>query len=305
MHGVILPAVTQHLQKNPPPSSVKTWKSIQGTESFKAIHEVDQSPIGKTSRSCPATYVGLMDDIRQLYAQLPEAKTRGFDASRFSFNSGQGRCETCAGNGYIKIEMAFLPTSQVLCHDCQGMRYNSATLQIQYKGKSIGQVLQMNIDEAVDFFAEQPRLQGRLKMLAETGLGYLQLGQSSATLSGGEAQRLKLVTELSGGYQEKIKETLKAISFKKKNLYLIEEPSIGLHLSDVLKLIEVLHRLTDEGHTVVVIEHHMNLVAEADYIIDIGPEAGEAGGYIVDSGTPEKIATLRRSQTAPYLKAVL
>lgn len=281
------------------------WKRLTGAEHITAVYEVDQSPIGKTSRSCPATYVGILDEIRKLFAQIPLARARGFDAGRFSFNTEGGRCETCQGNGEIKVEMNFLPTTRVHCEICNGMRFNAATLEIEYNGKNIGQVLRMSITEAADFFAGVPRLQRPLQLLADTGLGYLQLGQPSPTLSGGEAQRLKLVTELNAGQGRSITERMKGLKTLKRNLYLIEEPTIGLHHADVRRLIDVLHRLVEEGHSVVVIEHELNVIAEADYLIDIGPEAGERGGEVVATGTPEEVAKSTKSRTGPFLKAML
>ncbi len=274
-----------------------------GEKAIKACFEVDQSPIGKTSRSCPATYVKVFDHIRALFAQLPEARMRGFDASRFSFNTDGGRCPECKGNGRVKIEMDFLPSTWVHCESCNGQRYNPATLEVTFRQKNIGQVLAMTIDEASAFFESQPRISHPLKLMADTGLGYLQLGQASPTLSGGEAQRIKLVSELTKGRGTKA--TLNNAHFKTRNLYLIEEPTVGLHLEDVQRLIDVLHRLVDEGHTVIVIEHHMAVAAEADWILDIGPEAGDAGGQIIAQGTPEKVAKSKTSRTAPFLKIAL
>jgi len=281
----------------------KPYKKVSGEKSVKAVYEVDQSPIGKTSRSCPATYVKVFDHIRALFAQLPEARMRGFDASRFSFNTEGGRCPDCKGNGRIKLEMDFLPSTWVHCEECNGQRYNPATLEVTFREKNIGQVLAMTIDEASAFFESQPRIAHPLKLMADTGLGYLQLGQASPTLSGGEAQRIKLVSELIKGRGAKAQMTNR--QFQISNLYLIEEPTVGLHLEDVKRLIDILHRLVDEGHTVVVIEHHMAVAAEADWILDIGPEAGEDGGEIVAQGTPEKVAASKISRTAPFLKAVL
>ncbi len=306
MRASLLPAVKSALAKprtrNQEP---RTYTAISGVEHITAVYEVDQSPIGKTSRSCPATYVGILDDIRKLFAQLPAARARGFEAGRFSFNTEGGRCETCGGNGEIKVEMNFLPTTRVHCEMCHGLRFNTATLEIEYAGKNIGQVLRMSITEAAEFFSSIPRVQRPLQLLADTGLGYLQLGQPSPTLSGGEAQRLKLVTELNAGQGRSVTEKMKGLKTDKRNLYLIEEPTIGLHHADVRRLIDVLHRLVDEGHTVVVIEHELNVIAEADYVIDIGPEAGERGGEIVATGTPEEVAKSKKSRTAPFLKGML
>ena len=277
-----------------------SYHSKAGFNKIKSCFEVDQSPIGKTSRSCPATYVKILDTIRQLFAQLPEARARGFSASRFSFNNKEGQCPECKGNGRIKLEMDFLPTTWVHCEACHEMRYNTATLDIRYNGKNIGEVLRMNIRQAAEFFAAVPKLHRTLSLLTDTGLGYLQLGQPSPTLSGGEAQRIKLVSELTKG-----RARIRGSRAVNANLYLIEEPTIGLHQQDVDKLIDVLHRLVEEGHTVVVIEHHTAIMAEADYLIDIGPEAGDLGGRIVSQGTPEHVARSKKSNTAPFLKQAL
>ncbi|MDZ4401308.1 excinuclease ABC subunit UvrA [Prosthecobacter sp.] len=301
MHGALSPAVREKISKSKA-KIVHAWKSITGFENLQTVHEVDQSPIGKTSRSCPATYVGIWDDIRKLFAQVPLARTRGYSSGRFSFNTEGGRCETCGGNGEIKVEMAFLPTTRVHCETCNGLRFNAATLEVEYNSKHIGEVLRMSITEAAEFFAPVQKIARPLKLLADTGLGYLQLGQPSPTLSGGEAQRIKLVTELRSGDGRTIKEQLKGITKAgKRNLYLIEEPTIGLHIQDVAKLIDVLHRLVDEGHTVVVIEHHPDVYAEADFLIDIGPEAGAEGGRVVAAGTPEQVKKCKESRTARFL----
>jgi excinuclease ABC subunit A len=279
------------------------YKSASGFDRIKACHEVDQSPIGKTSRSCPATYVKVFDHIRALFAQLPEARMRGFDASRFSFNTEGGRCPDCKGNGRVKLEMDFLPATWVHCEACNGARYNPATLEVTFRDRHIGEVLAMTIDEAAGFFESQPRIATPLRLMADTGLGYLQLGQPSPTLSGGEAQRIKLVSELIKGRGAKAQIT--NLKFQISNLYLIEEPTVGLHHEDIRRLIDILHRLVDEGHTVVVIEHHMAIAAEADWILDLGPEAGENGGRIVAQGPPEKIIRSKQSRTAPFLKIAL
>jgi excinuclease ABC subunit A len=276
------------------------FSKASGFGKLKYCYEVDQSPIGKTSRSCPATYVKVLDDIRKLFALVPEARMRGYTASRFSFNNADGQCPDCKGNGRIKLEMDFLPTTWVPCHTCSEMRYNHATLEILYNGKSIGDILKMNISSAAEFFKNHTKLHRTLSLLDQTGLGYLSLGQPSPSLSGGEAQRLKLVAELTKG-----RKSIRNITKQHTNLYLIEEPTIGLHQEDVRKLIEVLHRLVDEGHTVVVIEHHTAIMAEADYLIDMGPEAGEEGGTIVAQGTPERVAKCKKSRTASFLKETL
>lgn len=280
--------------------SLTHLKSARGFEVFKYRYEVDQSPIGKTSRSCPATYVKLFDQIRNLFAQLPESRMRGYTASRFSFNNKEGQCSECKGNGRIKLEMDFLPTTWIDCEACNGARYNPATLEVRYNGLTIADILDLNIKSAAEFFSAHPKLSKTLELLAETGLGYLTLGQPSPTVSGGEAQRLKLVTQLTKG-----RPMVTDLGPTNTNLYLIEEPTIGLHQQDVARLTDVLHRLVDEGHTVVVIEHHMDLAAEADYIIDLGPEAGPDGGTIVAQGPPEEVARSKKSVTAPFIKAVL
>jgi excinuclease ABC subunit A len=281
----------------------KPFDKVTGEKSLKSCYEVDQSPIGKTSRSCPATYVKVFDHIRALFAQMPEARMRGFDASRFSFNTEGGRCPECKGNGRVKLEMDFLPSTWVHCESCNGQRYNPATLEVTFRDKNIGEILAMTIDEASSFFESQPRIAHPLKLMADTGLGYLQLGQPSPTLSGGEAQRIKLVSELIKG--RSVKSQISNLKSQISNLYLIEEPTVGLHHEDIRRLIDILHRLVDEGHTVVVIEHHMAIAAEADWILDLGPEAGDGGGEIVAQGPPEKIVTSKRSRTAPFLKLAL
>ncbi|MCB1232286.1 MAG: excinuclease ABC subunit UvrA [Verrucomicrobiae bacterium] len=316
MRGVLKPAIDAELKKakagkrkNPKnpvnPVSERAWKSLTGAEAIEAVYEVDQSPIGKTSRSTPATYVKVFDEIRKLFAQLPDARARGYTASRFSFNTEGGRCETCKGNGQIKMEMAFLPTSYVPCDDCRGLRYNAPTLEVEYNGKNIGEIMNLTIEEAAEFFSGHPKIHRTLSLLNDTGLGYLKLGQPSPTLSGGEAQRIKLVTELTRGIGRATNARLRQNRAPKSNLYLIEEPSIGLHLSDVRRLLEVLHRLVDDGHTVIVIEHNLDIIAEADHVLDIGPEAGAEGGEIVAEGTPEEVAKVKASRTAPFLAKVL
>jgi excinuclease ABC subunit A len=271
---------------------------------IEAVYEVDQSPIGKTSRSTPGTYVKVFDEIRNLYAQLPVSRVRGYSASRFSFNAEGGRCEACKGHGMIKLEMNFLPSSYVVCEDCHGRRYNPQTLEVLYNEKSIGDVMEMTIEEAAQFFAAHPKIARPLSLLVDTGLGYLKLGQPSPTLSGGEAQRLKLVTQLKRGVSP---ESFRGRAMRKpgSTLYLLEEPTIGLHMADIELLLNVLHRLVDEGNTVIVIEHNLSVIAEADYIVDLGPEAGDAGGEVVAFGTPEQVAKNRISRTAPFLRKVL
>ena len=269
------------------------------------MYEVDQSPIGKTSRSTPGTYVKVFDEIRNLYAQLPVSRMRGYSASRFSFNAEGGRCETCKGQGMIKLEMNFLPSSYVSCEDCHGSRYNAQTLEILYNEKSIGDVMEMTIEEAAQFFSAHPKIARPLSLLVDTGLGYLKLGQPSPTLSGGEAQRLKLVTQLKRGVSRAANERIRKMRKPGSTLYLLEEPTIGLHMADIELLLNVLHRLVDEGNTVIVIEHNLSVIAEADYIVDLGPEAGANGGEVVACGTPEQVAKNHVSRTAPFLRKIL
>jgi excinuclease ABC subunit A len=275
---------------------------LRGAHVFKRVVEVDQAPIGKTPRSTPATYLGIFDQIRQFFASLPEAKIRGYSASRFSFNTAGGRCAACDGAGRIKLEMAFMPDTYLPCDTCRGSRYGADLADIAWKGKNIGQVLELTFEEAAKFFDFHSQLAQVCQLMVECGLGYLTLGQSSPTLSGGEAQRLKLVTELSAGlatYRERSRGELP------RNLYLLEEPTIGLHLSDCEKLIRVLHSLVDQGHTVVVIEHHLDLLAEADYLVELGPVGGPDGGELLYQGPLAGLQKIKRSPTAPYLAAKL
>ncbi|MCL2421445.1 MAG: excinuclease ABC subunit UvrA [Defluviitaleaceae bacterium] len=267
-------------------------KDLKGLKELDKVIAIDQSPIGRTPRSNPATYTGLFDLIRDVFAQTPEAKVRGYQKGRFSFNVKGGRCEACAGDGILKIEMHFLPDIYVPCEVCHGKRYNRETLEVRYKGRTISDVLDMTIDEALTFFESLPRLNEKIQTLADVGLGYVKLGQSSTTLSGGEAQRVKLATELSRRSTG-------------RTLYVLDEPTTGLHSADVHKLIGILQRLTENGNTVVVIEHNLDVIKTADYIIDLGPEGGDAGGTILVTGTPEVVAAEKRSYTGRYLKKVL
>jgi excinuclease ABC subunit A len=266
--------------------------SVEGIDAVDKVIEIDQSPIGRTPRSNPATYVGLFTPIRELFAGVPEARLRGYSPGRFSFNVKGGRCENCKGDGIIKIEMQFLPDVYVQCEVCGGKRYNRDALEIHYKGRSIADVLEMTIEEAHEFFYAVPQIRNKLGTLVDVGLGYMRLGQPATTLSGGEAQRVKLATELSK----------RATG---KTVYLLDEPTTGLHFADVEKLLDVLHKLVDTGNTVIVIEHNLDVIKTADWIIDLGPEGGERGGEVVVAGTPEKVARARRSATGEYLARVL
>ncbi|MEY4939480.1 MAG: hypothetical protein RIQ93_1215, partial [Verrucomicrobiota bacterium] len=293
-------SVDEALLLTPRPSL--PFGELRGAADFKRVVEVDQSPIGKTPRSTPATYLGIFDQVRQFFASLPESKIRGYTASRFSFNTTGGRCATCEGAGRIKLEMAFMPDTYLPCDDCRGLRYSAELSDLTWKNKNIGQVLQLTFEEAAEFFDFHSQLSQVCQLMVDCGLGYLTLGQSSPSLSGGEAQRLKLVTELSAGlatYRERSRGNLP------RNLYLLEEPTIGLHLSDCEKLIRVLHSLVDQGHTVVVIEHHLDVLAEADYIVELGPVGGPAGGELMYQGELRGLLKAKRSPTAPYLREKL
>jgi excinuclease ABC subunit A len=267
-------------------------KCITGFEHIDKVIDIDQSPIGRTPRSNPATYAGLFTPIRELYAELPEAKIRGYGPGRFSFNVKGGRCEACQGDGLVKIEMHFLPDVYVPCDVCKGKRYNRETLEVRFRGNSIADVLELTVDDAVEFFQNQPRIAQKLQTLADVGLGYIHLGQSATTLSGGEAQRVKLATELSK------RDT-------GRTFYILDEPTTGLHFEDVRVLLDVLHRLVDRGNTVLVIEHNLDVIKTADWIIDLGPDGGNRGGEIVAAGTPEDVALIEASHTGRYIRALL
>ncbi|MDQ6680390.1 MAG: excinuclease ABC subunit A, partial [Pseudomonadota bacterium] len=276
-------------------------ESVDGWGFIDRVLEVDQTPIGKTPRSCPATYIGFWDTIRKLFAETLEAKARGYAPARFSFNTGEGRCPACEGQGVRTIGMSFLPDVKVPCDVCHGERFNAETLAVSWRGKSIGDVLKMEVDEAVDFFASMPKIAHPLQLLKDVGLGYLTIGQPSPTLSGGEAQRMKLVTELTKVRDEIGRRGQKA----PHTLYVLDEPTVGLHMADVERLIRVLHRLVDGGHSVVVIEHDLDVIAEADWVIDLGPEGGVNGGRVVAEAVPERLVMLATSHTGAALKAVL
>jgi excinuclease ABC subunit A len=265
---------------------------ITGLEHIDKVIDIDQSPIGRTPRSNPATYTGLFTPIRELFAELPEAKIRGYGPGRFSFNVKGGRCEACQGDGLVKIEMHFLPDVYVPCEVCKGKRYNRETLEVRFRGASIADVLDLTVEDACAFFENQPRIHQKLQTLVDVGLGYVHLGQSATTLSGGEAQRVKLATELSK------RDT-------GRTFYILDEPTTGLHFEDVRLLLQVLHRLVDKGNTVLVIEHNLDVIKTADWIIDLGPEGGARGGTIVATGTPEEVAHVAASHTGRYLLPLL
>ena len=268
------------------------FDEMLGIENLDKAIVIDQSPIGRTPRSNPATYTGVFNDIRELYANTNDAKMKGYTAGRFSFNTKGGRCEACEGDGIIKIEMHFLPDVYVPCEVCGGMRYNRETLDVHYKGKNIYDVLEMTIEEGVAFFENIPKIKRKLETLFEVGLGYVKLGQPATTLSGGEAQRVKLAAELSKRSTG-------------KTIYILDEPTTGLHSADVSRLLEVLEKLVDAGNTVLVIEHNLDVVKTADYIIDLGPEGGDEGGNIVCTGTPEQVAKCKQSYTGQFLAPML
>jgi excinuclease ABC subunit A len=268
------------------------YANLKGLKNVDKVIEIDQAPIGRTPRSNAATYTGVFTDIRNLFAEMPEAKIRGYKTGRFSFNVKGGRCETCEGGGMRVIEMNFLPDVSVLCETCNGRRYNRETLEIRYRGKSIGDVLEMTVEEAVVFFEKMPKIHRKISTLNDVGLGYITLGQSATTLSGGEAQRVKLAEELSK------KDTGNTI-------YILDEPTTGLHFEDVRVLLGVLQKLVDKGNTLLVIEHNLDVVKVSDHVIDIGPEGGGKGGTVIGAGTPEQIAKLKNSHTGRFLKMEL
>ena len=290
MNETLQPILSQHFYRsNKRPLD---YDSIEGMEYVDKVVCVDQSPIGKTPRSNPATYTGVFNDIRNLFVELPESKMRGYKPGRFSFNVKGGRCEACSGNGYKNIVMNFLPDIQVKCEVCHGQRYNRPTLEVKFKGKSIADVLDMTINQAVEFFENVPSILPKIKALQEVGLGYIKLGQSSTTLSGGESQRVKLATEL-------------AKRDTGKTLYILDEPTTGLHFEDIRVLMGVLERLVDKGNTVIIIEHNLDVIKLADYIIDMGPEGGRGGGRVLQTGTPEEVAQSNVGYTPRFLKAML
>jgi len=333
----LLPALEFRLKKSGARQTPAVAGSLDGYQGIHAVYEVDQSPIGRTPRSTPATYIGFFDEIRALFAQTPEARLRGYSPSRFSFNSKQGRCPQCEGAGNIKLEMNFLPPAFVRCETCQGTRFDRETLAIEYRGRNIAQVLEFSVEEALEFFASFTKIRRPLEALRDTGLEYLRLGQTSPTLSGGEAQRLKLVTHLQSGLRRETEESSRPeqpvsgkvgewvsgkvggtrpthplthspthfLRPRRSSLFILEEPTIGLHIADVRRLVDVLQRLVDAGHSVIVIEHNLDLIAEADWVIDLGPEGGEAGGQVVVAGSPETVARNKHSHTGRFLRSFL
>ncbi len=288
-------------------AGVPPLRELTGAQVFRQVLEVNQDPIGQTPRSTPATYIGAFELIRAIYAQVPEARMRGHSAGWFSFNTKGGRCETCAGAGRVKLEMNFLPEAWLPCEDCGGDRYGAELREMRWNGKNIAEVLRMSFEEAARFFAAHRKLKALLDLMVETGLGYLTLGQSSPTLSGGEAQRLKLVSELARSLAGRLEEEDGAGRRRSggQYLYILEEPTIGLHQSDVVRLIDLLHRLVDRGHTVIVIEHHLDLIAEADWVIEVGPDGGAAGGRLMYQGPVKGLAARKDCPTGPFLKGKL
>jgi excinuclease ABC subunit A len=289
VNQVLVRALNQHLHNQP---AGGTYGTVKGAAQLDKLVVIDQSPIGRTPRSNPATYTGAFDIIRELFSMVPEAKLRGYTPGRFSFNVKGGRCESCEGDGIIKIEMHFLPDVYVPCEVCKGKRYNAQTLEVKYKGKTIADVLEMRVDEANELFAAIPRIHNKLKTICEVGLGYIKMGQPATTLSGGEAQRVKLATELSRRSTG-------------RTFYVLDEPTTGLHFADIHKLLDVLQRLVQMGNTVLVIEHNLDVIKTADYLIDLGPEGGDRGGSVVGTGTPEELAVNPASYTGAYLVPVL
>ena len=290
INDTLLPILSQHFYRSL--RAPLSYGKLEGIEQVDKVVAVDQSPLGRTPRSNPATYTGVFSDIRNLFVELPEAKMRGYKPGRFSFNVKGGRCEVCKGNGYKTIEMNFLPDVYVPCEACHGKRYNRETLEVRFKGKSIADVLNMTVNNAVEFFENVPTILHKIKVLQDVGLGYLKLGQSSTTLSGGESQRVKLATEL-------------AKRDTGNTIYILDEPTTGLHFEDIRILLGVLNRLVEKGNTVIVIEHNLDVIKSADYLIDMGPEGGRGGGKVVAAGTPEQVVSKGLGYTARYLKEEL
>ncbi|MBQ2055111.1 MAG: excinuclease ABC subunit UvrA, partial [Bacteroidaceae bacterium] len=290
INDTLQPILSQHFYRSL--TDPLAYEKFEGIENIDKVVNVDQSPIGRTPRSNPATYTNLFSDIRELFVNLPEAKIRGYKPGRFSFNVSGGRCETCRGNGYKTIEMNFLPDVLIPCETCHGKRYNRETLEVRFKGKSIADVLDMTINQACEFFENVPNILNKIKTLQEVGLGYIKLGQSSTTLSGGESQRVKLATEL-------------AKRDTGKTLYILDEPTTGLHFEDIRVLMDVLNKLVDRGNTVIIIEHNLDVIKMADYIVEMGPEGGKGGGQLLFTGTPEEMVEKGIGHTSKFLKEEL
>ena len=291
INGTLYPLCAQKLNRSHT-SKPGEYDEITGLEYLDKVVRIDQSPIGRTPRSNPATYTGLLGPIRDLFAMSPESRARGYRPGRFSFNVRGGRCEACEGDGLIRVAMHFLPDVYVTCDQCEGKRYNRETLEIQFKGKNIAEILDMTVEDALHFFENIPLIAKKCKLLYEVGLGYIRLGQSATTLSGGEAQRIKLSKELSKRSTG-------------QTIYILDEPTTGLHFHDIQQLLNILHRLTDQGNTVVVIEHNLDVIKTADWIIDLGPEGGQGGGTLIATGTPESVSRSKKSHTGRYLKSLV
>jgi excinuclease ABC subunit A len=308
LHDVVYQALSAaKRQTNGGPIVASCWARVEGAEFIDEVVLVDQSPIGRTPRSNPVTYIKAFDGIRDLFASLPEAKKRGFAAGHFSFNIPGGRCETCQGDGTVTVEMQFLADVELICEECKGMRYKPQVLEVRYRGKNIHEALKLTVKEALQFFSNAPKIVEKLRVLEEVGLGYLRLGQSATTLSGGEAQRMKLAVHLQPAARAAGRPATAEDGTRRKRriLYIFDEPTTGLHFDDISKLLSAFRRLIDAGGSILVIEHNLEVIKTADWVVDLGPEGGERGGYIVGSGTPEAIANLPKSYTGQFLAGIL
>jgi len=308
LHDVLYQALSAaKKQPNGIPAAAPSWDRVEGAEFIDEVVLVDQSPIGRTPRSNPVTYIKAFDGIRDLFASLPEAKKRGFTAGHFSFNIPGGRCETCQGDGTVTVEMQFLADVELICEECKGARYKPQVLEVRYRGKNIHEALNLTVKEALQFFANAPKIVEKLRVLEEVGLGYLRLGQSATTLSGGEAQRMKLAAHLQPATREASRGRNSEGQQRRRQhiLYIFDEPTTGLHFDDISKLLSAFRRLIDAGGSILVIEHNLEVIKTADWVIDLGPEGGERGGHIVGSGPPEAIAKLPKSYTGKFLASVL
>jgi excinuclease ABC subunit A len=306
LHDVLYRALcSAKKQTNGVQPDAPSWRELEGADFIDEVVLVDQSPIGRTPRSNPVTYIKAFDGIRDLFASLPEAQKRGFTAGHFSFNIPGGRCENCQGDGTVTVEMQFLADVELICDECKGTRYKSQVLEVRYRGKNIHEVLNLTVKESLQFFANVPKVIEKLRVLEEVGLGYLRLGQSATTLSGGEAQRMKLASHLPGSREMMRPTNPDEPRRRQRTLYIFDEPTTGLHFDDVSKLLSAFRRLIDAGGSILVIEHNLEVIKTADWVIDLGPEGGERGGYIVGSGPPEAIAKLPKSYTGQYLSRIL